>query len=116
MGLVAGRGNRTAESGEKRSNLATMMTDDITRLCGEIVALREARGAMMRGLAREHKDRSQSVFQFCAHTHSARAEMAKRTKTERLAFLRNLKRAANAQRREMQKDLAGARRAWAGAS
>lgn len=109
MGLVAGRGNRTAESGEKRSNLATMMTDDITRLRGEIVALREARGAMMRGLAREHKDRSQSVFQFCAHIHSAHADMAKRTKTERLAFLRNLKRA-------MQKDLAGARRAWAGAS
>jgi hypothetical protein len=86
-----------------------MMTDDITRLCGEIVALREARGAMMRGLVREHKDRSQSVFQFRAHTHSARAEMAKRTKTERLAFLRNWQ-------RELQRDLAGARRAWAGAS
>jgi hypothetical protein len=93
-----------------------MMTKDVTRLCGEIVALREARGAMMRELARENKDRRQSVIQFCAHTHSARAEMAKRTKTERLAFLRDLRRAASAQRRKMQKDLAGARRAWAGAS
>ena len=116
MGPVAGWGNRTAESREKGSNLATMMTDDITRLCGEIVALRETRGAMMRALARENKDRSQSVSQFCAHTQSARAEMAKRTKTERLAFLRDLRRATNTQRRKMQKDLAGARRAWAGAS
>ena len=86
-----------------------MITNDITRLCGEIVALREARGAMMRRLAREHMDRSQSVFQFRAHTRSAHAEMAKRTKTERLAFLRNWQ-------RELQNDLAGARRAWAGAS
>ena len=116
MEPVAGRGNRTAESKEKRSNVATMMTEDITRLCGEIVALRQARGAMMRELARENKDRSQSVFQFCAHTQSARAEMAKRTSNERNAFLRDLRRATNTQRRKMQKDLAGARRAWAGAS
>jgi hypothetical protein len=92
-----------------------MMTNDTTRLCGEIVALRNGRGALMDGLVRDHKDRNQSVFQFCAHTRSARAETAKRTKTERLSFLHNLKRAVNAQRREMRRDLAGARRAWAGA-
>ena len=115
MGPVAGRGNRTAESGEKRSNPATMMTNDITRLCGEIVAMRNGRNALMDGLVGDHKDRNQSVFQFCAHARSARAEMAKRTKTERLTFLHNLKRAVNAQRREMRRDLAGAHRAWAGA-
>jgi len=91
-----------------------MMTEDMTRLCGEIVALRQARGAMMQQLARENKDRSQSVLQFCAHSQSARAEMAKRGKTERHAFLRDLRRAATTQRRRMQKDLAGARGAWAG--
>jgi hypothetical protein len=77
--------------------------------------MRRGRDALMDGLARDHKDRNQSVFQFCAHTRSARGEMAKRTRTERLAFLHNLRRAVNAQRRETRGDLAGARRAWAGA-
>ena len=109
MGLVAGRGNRTAESREKRSNLATMMTDDITRLRGEIITMRKVRDALMDRLVRDVKERNRSVFQFRAHNRSAHAEMAKRTKTERLAFLRNWQ-------RELQRDLAGARRAWAGAS
>ncbi len=93
-----------------------MMTDDMSRLCGEIVAMRKGRGVFMNGLVRDHEDRKHSVVQFCAHTHSARTEMAKRTKTERLTFLHNLKRAVTAQRREMRRDLAGARRAWAGGS
>ena len=92
-----------------------MLTHDMTRLCGEIAAMRKGRGALMDRLVCNHKDRNQSVFQFCVHTRSARGEMAKRTKTERLTFLHNLKRAVNAQRREMRRDLAGARRAWAGA-
>ena len=91
-----------------------MMTDDMSRLCGEIVAMRKGRGALRDGLLRDHKDRQQCVVQFCAHSRSARAEMAKRTKTERLTFLHNLQRGVNAQRREMRRDLAGARRAWAG--
>lgn len=86
-----------------------MMTDHITRLRGEIVAMRKVRGALMDRLVRDHKDRNQSVLQFRAHTRNAHAAMAKRTKTERLTFLHNLK-------REMQRDLAGARRAWAGGS
>ena len=85
-----------------------MMTDDMSRLRGEIVAMRKGRGALMDRLVRDHKDRNRSVFQCRAHNRSAHAEMAKRTKTERLTFLHNLK-------REMQRDLAGARRAWAGA-
>lgn len=92
-----------------------MMTDDITRLCSDIVAMRSGRGALMDRLERGHQDRHQSVSQFCAHTRIARGEMAQRTKTERLAFLHDLKRAVHAQRRKMRGDLAGARRAWAGA-
>jgi hypothetical protein len=92
-----------------------MMTDDMTRLCGEIVAMRHGRGALRDGLVRDRKDRNRSVFQFCAHTRSARAETAQRTKTERLTFLHNLQRGVNAQRREMRRDLAGARKVWAGA-
>ncbi len=91
-----------------------MLTDDMTRLCGEIVAMRTRRGALMDELVGDNKDRKRSVFQFCAHTSSARAEMARRTKTERLTFLHGLRRAVNAKRREMRTDLAGARRAWAG--
>ena len=78
-----------------------MMTDDITRLRGEIITMRKVRDALMDRLVRDNKDRSPSVFQFRAHNRSAHAEMAKRI---------------NAQRREVQKDLAGARRAWAGKS
>ena len=91
-----------------------MLSDDMTRLCGEIVAMRARRGELMDGLVRDNKDRKQSVFQFCAHTRSARGEMARRTKTGRLAFLRNLTGEVNAGRRETRTDLAGARRAWPG--
>jgi hypothetical protein len=92
-----------------------MMTEDITRLCGEIVALREGRHALMETLAHGHKERAQAVSEFCAATHTARAEMAKRTKTERLGFFNNLKRAVHTEQRAIQRDLAGARKAWAGA-
>ena len=93
-----------------------MLTEDMTRLCSEIVAQRRLRGSMMSDLQRGAKERKQAMGEFCANTGSARMAMAKRTKNERVAFLNGLRRSVGAHRREMRNDLAGARRAWAGKS
>jgi len=91
-----------------------MLTDDMTRLCGEILALRHNRDDLMNHLARESRDRSQSVAGLCGQFASMRAAMAQRTKSERLLFLQNLKTTVAAGQRAVQSDLAGVRRAWAG--
>jgi hypothetical protein len=93
-----------------------MLTEDMTRLCDEIVAMRKMRGNMMTDLQHGAKGLKHTVTKLCAHFGRVRATMAKRTKNERLTFLNNLKRTVGAQRRDMRNDLAGARRAWAGKS
>ena len=93
-----------------------MLTEDMTRLCDEIVAMRKMRGSMMNELQHGAKGLKHSVTKLCAHFGRVRATMAKRSKNERLAFLNNLKRTVGAQRRDIRNDLAGARRAWAGKS
>jgi hypothetical protein len=93
-----------------------MLTEDMTRLCDEIVAMRKMRSSMMTELQHGAKGLKHSVTKLCAHFGRVRATMAKRSKNERLAFLNNLKRTVGAQRRDIRNDLAGARRAWAGKS
>ena len=93
-----------------------MLTDDMTRLCDEIVAMRKMRGSMMNELQHGAKGLKHTITKLCAHFGRARTTMAKRTKNERVAFLNNLKRSVSAQRRDMRNDLAGARSAWAGKS
>jgi hypothetical protein len=91
-----------------------MLTDDMTRLCGEIVSMRRMRGSLMGQLHNEAADRKQAVAEMCSHLGEARLAMAQRTKNERVTFMNNLRRTVGAQCREMRNDLAGARRAWAG--
>ena len=93
-----------------------MLTEDMTRLRGEINALRKMRGSMMTELQHDAKGLKKTVAGMCAHFTRSRMTMAKRSKHERVAFLNNLKRTVGAQRRDMSNDLAGARRAWAGRS
>jgi hypothetical protein len=93
-----------------------MLTEDMTRLCGEIVSLRGLRGSMMADLQNGAKGRKQAVAKLCTHLHNARVATAKRSKSERVAFLNGLRRSVGVQRREVRNDLAGARRAWAGKS
>lgn len=93
-----------------------MLTDDMTRLCGEIVALRRMRGSLLSDLHRDAKGRKQAVAELCARTGSARVAMARRTRNERVAFLNSMRRAVGAHRRDVRNDLAGARRVWAGKS
>jgi hypothetical protein len=91
-----------------------MLTEDMTRLCGEINAMRSMRGSMMTGLQHDAKELKQTVSELCAHFGRSRTTMAKRTKNERGAFLNNLKRSVGGHLRDTRNDLAGARRAWAG--
>ena len=91
-----------------------MLTDDMTRLCREIVDLRGMRASAMNDLQNETEDRKQAVAEFCSQVHADRKAMANRTKKERMTFLKGMRRSVNAQRREMRNDLAGARAAWAG--
>ncbi|MGA2182269.1 MAG: hypothetical protein ABSH47_04510 [Bryobacteraceae bacterium] len=93
-----------------------MLTDDMTRLCGEIHAMRRVRASMMSELRHGAKRLEHTVTKLCAHLGRARTTMAKRTKNERVVFLNNLKRSVGTQRRDIRNDLAGARRAWAGKS
>jgi len=101
----------TSEKGD-----AGMMTEDMTRLRGEINAMRSMRASMMSELQHGARGLRQTVAELCTHFGRARTAMAKRTKNERVAFLNDLKRSVGAQRRDMRNDLAGARRAWAGKS
>ncbi len=63
-----------------------MLTDDMTRLCAEIVAMRKMRGNLMSEIQHDSKGRKKAVAKFCAHLGSARAAMARRSKHERVAF------------------------------
>jgi len=93
-----------------------MLTDDMTRLRNEILAMRKMRGSLMSELQHGAKELKRTVTKLCTHFGHARTTMAKRTKNERMAFLNDLKHSVGGQRRDMRNDLAGARRAWAGKS
>ena len=88
--------------------------EDVTRLCGEMRSLREDRQTLRKELEDRTKDLQRDVFELCADFAESRSRMAKRTLENRLAFLNNLKRNVDDQRREMRADLAVSRSAWAG--
>jgi hypothetical protein len=90
------------------------LLEEMTRLAGEVQALRGSRRAFRKELADGNRERQMDVFKMCADFADTQARMAGRTKAERLAFLKNLKRTVSGQQRDMRVDIAGARRAWAG--
>lgn len=83
------------------------LTEEMTRLCGEIVALRRARHGFIRHL-------TQSTGAMRNRFRRAHLEMARRTKAERRAAINTLKKTVAGLRHEFAADLQGARRAWAG--
>jgi len=91
-----------------------MLTNDMTRLCREIVTLRGMRASAMTELQQDAKQRKQAVEEMCSQMHDDRTAMARQTKKERMTFMKGVRRTVSAQRREMTNDLAGARKAWAG--
>jgi hypothetical protein len=91
-----------------------MLTDDMGRLRGEVIAMRKVRGILLSDLQKVTKSRKKVVAQMCSHFGHIRSRMAKQTKHERLAFLDRLKNTVVLLRKETADDLAGARNAWAG--
>jgi hypothetical protein len=116
------------------------LTESMTRLCGEIVALRGERLTFVRdlgqnvadlkaGFRRAHADMAQQgraerrgfvrglgheVASLRKSFRRAHKDMARRTKAERLAALNHLKKTVGSLRREFALDLAGAHRVWFG--
>ena len=63
------------------------LTDDMTRLRGEVDSLRRTRGALMQGLAHGASDLAAAVTAMRADFTAAHAAMAKQTRGEREAFV-----------------------------
>lgn len=97
------------------------LTNDMTRLWGEIGTLRESRGVLRGNLAQSRKDLKDTVSQMQTDFRNAHAEMASQTRTNRRDFVSNvedavtaLKQGVGAFRAEILGDVAGAHRAWWG--
>jgi hypothetical protein len=90
------------------------LTEEMTRLCGEIVALRGARRDFL-------KDLSTDVAALKADFRQAHHEMTRTSKAgrqaanvDRQAAVAHLKKTVGDMRHAFAADLEGARRAWAG--
>jgi hypothetical protein len=97
------------------------LTNDITRLCGEIAALRDSRAKLRSNLAQGNRDRENSVAETLSEFRNARGDMADRTRTELASFVESmrdvvteLKQTVATFRGEFAEDLSNARRAWSG--
>ena len=90
------------------------LTADMTRLRGEVDALRSDRGALMQELARGAKDLASTVSAMQAGFASAHATMAKKTGRARATYVARIKRQVGRMRKETAADLAGASQVWFG--
>jgi len=90
------------------------LTDDMTRLRGEVDALRSDRGALMQELARGAKDLAATVSAMQADFAAARATMARKTGKARSSCVEKIKKQVGRMRKENAADLSGARKAWCG--
>jgi hypothetical protein len=95
------------------------LTNDMARLCGEIAALHESRGALRGQLAQGRTALKDAVSQLQGDLQNTRAEAASQTKAGLRDFVSkvndsvaSLRQEVGAFRRETLGDIAGARRAW----
>jgi hypothetical protein len=97
------------------------LTDDLARLRNEIGVLRGARGAFLGELARGVAAIQRQVCTMLTNFQDAHAEMGKQARTERIAFVgeirktvTGLKKTVAGLRRGFAADIKGAHRAWFG--
>jgi hypothetical protein len=90
------------------------LLEDMTRLSGEIQALRGSRQTFRKELADGNRERQKDVAEMCGDFLGTQTRMAARMRAGRLAFLKRLKQTVSGQQRDMRADIAAARRAWAG--
>jgi hypothetical protein len=92
------------------------LTDDMTRLRGEVDALRSDRRALMQDLARGARDLASSVSAMQAGFANAHATMARKTGKARTSYVARIKKQVGRMRKEIAADLAGASKVWFGKS
>ena len=89
-----------------------VLTDDLTRLRNEILALRSARQGLIHDLERETEERRADVSRMLANFSKGFGAVAKRTKADRLGSISDLKRAVTNVLTGVRTDLGGIRQAW----
>jgi hypothetical protein len=89
-----------------------VLTDDLTRLRNEILALRGARQGLIQDLERETEDRRVEVSRMLADFSEGFGVLAGRTKADRLGSISDLKRTVTDLVTEVRTDLSGIRQAW----
>jgi len=83
------------------------LTEEMTRLCGEIVSVRNARKGFV-------KDLTHDVAAMKANLRRAHNDMARKARAERRAAMAHLRKTVGGMRHALASDLEGARRAWGG--
>jgi hypothetical protein len=89
-----------------------MLTEDMTRLRNEILALRSSRQGLIHDLVRETKNRRADVSSMLANTSEALSAVAKATKADRLGSIGDLKSAVADILSGVSTDLCGIRQVW----
>jgi len=103
--------------------MTTNLANDMTRLCGEIAALRDSRANLMGSLAESRAEMQAAVSQMVGGFQAARSDMTKQTKAELGEFVARIKESVTDLRQTVAKlqgdfrgDLACAHQTWHGAS
>jgi len=89
-----------------------VLTNDLTRLRNEVLALRSARQGLIHDLERETEERRGDVSRMLAGFSKGFGAVARRTKADRLGSISDLKRTVTDLLTEVRTDLGGARQAW----
>ena len=89
-----------------------VLTEHLTQLRNEILALRSARQELTHALERESEKRRADVSQMLANFSKSFGAVARRTKADRLGSISDLKRKVNRLQTEVHTDLSGVRQAW----
>ncbi|MBI4763689.1 MAG: hypothetical protein HY787_03675 [Deltaproteobacteria bacterium] len=88
------------------------LTNDMTRLRGEVNALRDDRVALMQQLAGGAKELATTVSAMQADFAATHSAMARKTRRERASYVSSIEKLVGRMRKMNAADLAGARRAW----
>jgi len=88
------------------------LTTDMTRLRGDVDALRNARNVLLQDLAHGANGLATKVSAMRADFTAAHQAMTKKARMEMNAYLSGIRKRVGGMRQENQDDLAGARLAW----
>jgi len=92
------------------------LTDDMTRLVGEIHASRDDRGRLLRDLKHATAEMKQAVGRMQAGFRSQQADIVRRQQRMLRGFVSGLRSTVAGLRKECADDLGGAHNVWGGAA